>query len=214
MFKTKSSKPNWCFHRFRLYTADANTIVEARRPDGTILDTQLFRPVGSTWGGGFEHGFLFDFSYNTAKEDIEIYIRGIGSSKFQQVYAVYGHAGSAVRYAEDPAASGMTNAELSYVNMELLKFDYGGTADATTFVYLENQGLNSLGAGANQFFGKTINVSGNNLPSTEIDQLVLGCDNNGKSVAGYLNISGNSPRTAASDAAWASLGTKGWNLIQ
>jgi hypothetical protein len=175
------------------------------------LDTQLFRTPGYGWGGDFEASFLFDFSYNTGKEEIEIFIKNIKASTFQQLYAVNAHAGSAVRYSEDPAAAGMTNAELSYINFNLLPFKYGGVSDTTVFVYLENQGLAGIG-GADQFHGKTLDISGNSLSSTDIDQLVIGCDNNGRS-NGYLKITGNAARTAASDAAWASLGTKTWTLI-
>lgn len=210
-FRTKSNKPNWCFHRFRLYTATDNTLVQARKLDGTVIDTQLFRTSGYSWGGGFEHSFLFDFSFNTPKDEIEIYIKGIGTSTFQQLYAVYGHAGSAVRYAEDPAASGMTNAELSYINFDLIPFKHGGVNDTTVFIYIENQGLTSIG-GADQFYGKTLDISGNNLSSADIDQLVIGCSNNGRS-NGYLKITGNAPRTSVSDAAWADLGAKSWTLI-
>lgn len=210
-FKTKSSKPNWCFHRFRLYTATSKTLVQARKADGTVIDTQLFRTPGYSWGGTFEHSFLFDFSYNTGKEEISIYIRDIGTATFQQIYAVRAHAGSAVRWFEDPAAVGMTNAELTYVNFDLMPFKYGGIYDTTVFVYLENQGLTSIG-GADKFFGKTLDISGNNLSSADIDKLVIGIFNNGRS-NGYLKITGNSPRTSASNTAWFGLANKSWNLI-
>jgi len=176
-----------------------------------VLDTQLFRTPGYSWGGDFEASFLFDFSYNTGKEEIEIYIKGIGTANFQQLYAVNAHAGTAVRYTEDPAAAGMTNAELSYINFNLIPFKYGGVGDTTVFTYIENQGLTSIGS-PNQFFGKTLDISGNSLSSSDIDQIIIGCDNNGRS-NGSLNYTGNTNNpTFASRAAYDSLITKTWTV--
>jgi len=208
VFRTTSNSSNWCFNRFRLYTANVNTMVQARLADGTIIDTQQYRTSGYTWGGDFEASFLFDFSFNATNEEISIFITGIGAATFQQCYAYTGHAGTAVRWTEDiNIAEGISNAALKYVNMGLMKFN---NTPEVCFVYLENQGIYEI-EGADQFYGKTLELSNNNIPALTADEIIIGCDNNGMGV-GYLYLAGNNGRTAASDAAWNSLTAKGWTL--
>lgn len=214
ILKTRSKQPNWCLNRFRLYTADSNTLVQARKPDGTVIDTQVFSDPNYTWGAAFEHSFMFNLSYNTTQHEVEIYITGVPvGAKFQQLYAMDAHAGTAVRYAEDPAASGMGtyDAELTLVNFEFLRFDEGHPSSTTSFVYIENENIHTI-LGADKFYGKTLDVSNNSLDSATIDSLIIGCDNQGRT-NGYLKISGNAARTSASNTAWTSLGNKGWTLI-
>ncbi len=208
VFKTTSNSSNWCFNRFRLYTASANTMVQARKADGTIISTQLYSDPAYTWGADYEASFLFDFSFNTTNEEISIFITGIGTAAFQQCYAYTGHAGSAVRWYEDAnITQGITNAQLKYVNLGFLKFN--STPDVC-FVYMENQGIYEID-GADQFYGKLLDVRNNNIPALTADQIIKGCNNNGMGV-GTLYLSGNNGRTAASDADWNSLVAKGWNL--
>jgi hypothetical protein len=207
---TVSNNNTWCFHRFRLYTASSNTLLEARKPDGTVISRQLFRTPGYAWGGGFEMSAYFDLSSNIAKEPIQIWITGIGTSTFQQLYAVNAHAGSAVRYSgEDPNITGMTNAELRYVNMGVLKFDYDFS---TSFVYIENQGLTKIDGGQS-FRAKTLDISGNALPSSDIDDCMIGCDLSGGFTGNYKYSGGtNGLPTIASRAAYDALISKGWTI--
>lgn len=211
VLSTVSEQPNWCFDRFRLYTADSQTVVQARRADGTLIDEQVFSDPNYGWGGDFEASFMFDFSYNTAKEEIKIYIANIPEgATFQQLYARDGHAGTAVRYSEDPNAAGMAthDAELTYVNMGFFKFDYAD--HNVVFVYLGWQNLHTID-GADQFHGRTLDVRNNSLPATTLDDILIGCDTIGHS-GGYLYLSGNNGRTTASDAAHASLLSKSWTI--
>jgi hypothetical protein len=217
-FKTRSSKANWCFHRFRLFGLTQNadgstpgTFVQARKADGTIIDTQLFRSANYSWGQAYEHSFLFDLSFNTAKDEIEIYIGGVGDGKFDQLYAVYAHAGSAVRWAEDPAASGMSNAELSYINFAFMKFSNGYPSTTASIVYIENQSSPMTVAGPNQFHGHRLDIRNNGVSSAEIDQIIIGCDTQGRSNA-YLSYEGNSDPTNASRAAYDNLINRGWTI--
>ena len=212
LFSTTSSNNTWCFHRFRLYTANTDTLLEIRLADGTVLDKQLFRTPGYGWGGYFEMSAYFDLSSNTTNAEIEIWITGIPTgASFQQIYAVAAHAGSAVRYSgEDPNITGMSNAQLTYFNMGVLKFEYSDFA--TTNVYIENQGLTHI-EGGRLFRGKTLDISGNALPSADIDDCIIGANISG-GTNGYLKWSGgtNGLPTFASRAAYDSLSAKAWSL--
>jgi len=218
MLKTTSSNANWCMDRFRLYTPDSNTLVQARKPNGDIIGTQLFHdPNYSGWSPApYEHTFKFDLSFNTTNDEIEIFVIGKTTAmKFQQLYAADGHATTGVRWGVDPGASGISNAQISYVNLDFLRFDYGAS---TSFVYLENQGLTTI-IGADEYYGRVIDVSGNNISSGDIDHLIVGIDNNGvqpSNVGGAtcrLQIK-SGLRTSTSTTAWNNLSTKGWSLIE
>jgi len=211
MAKTISSNNTWCFHRFRLYTANSITFAEARMADGTVIDRQLFSTPGYVWGGGFEASFYFDLSFNTANDPIEIWLINIPTgATFQQLYAVGAHAGLAVRYSEDANITGMSNAQLTYLNMGLLKFTNGFSV---SIVYLENQGLTKIDGGQ-EFRGKTLDISGNALPAADIDDCIIGADLSGGS-SGYMDWSGgtNEVPTIASRPAYDRLVTKSWNLL-
>lgn len=210
---TRSNASNWCFHRFRIMNS-AGVTVQARKPDGTIIDTQPFHSGGGWTTGTYEHDFMFDLSFNTAKDQIEIYIKGV-TSKFYQLYSVYAHAGSAVRWQDDPAASGMTNGEISYINIDFLKFD-GGTND-TRFLYLEDNGVEVI-EGGRSVSARSIDIHNNPaLTSDMVDDIIIGADNSGvqpsnaNGQACYLVLT-EGTRTAASDVAWQNLIDKGWTL--
>jgi hypothetical protein len=213
-FRTNSNSSNWCFNRFRLYTADNTVMVQARKLDGTIIDTQPFRAANYGWGGDYEASFLFDFSFNTTNEEIEIYIQGLKPGmEFLQLYAYTGHAGSAVRWYEDAnITEGITNAKLTYMNMGLLKFDqdYPSSSRGVAFVYVENNGISEI-TQPDQFYGGIFDIRNCNISASEADQLIIGCDNQGRS-GGTLLLSGNNGRTSASDSAWINLNTKSWSL--
>lgn len=223
ILKTDSSRSNWCFNRFRLFNHDSNTLVQARKPDGTLISEQLFHdPTGweSTYGGAsYEHNFIFDLSFNTTNEEIEIYIKGVPvGAKFSQLYAVNAHAGTAVRYQEDPAATGYTatsGADLTYINMDFLKFDQDPSG---AFLYVEYQNLTDINS-PYEFYGRVIDVSNNNLDSSDIDQLITGIDENGvqpSTIGGascILKIDAGL-RTLNSQASWNSLIDKGWQLTE
>jgi len=206
--KTTSSSSNWCFNRFRLYTASTNTLVEARKADGTIIGRQLFRTAGYTWGADYEMSALFDFSFNTTNQEISIYFSGIGASTFMQLYAYTGHAGSAVRWSEDAnVTQSIINAKISFIDMGFFKFN-NNPVDG--FVYLENQGINEI-ANPREFYGRVLDLRNNNISAATADELFIGCDLNAHQTSpGNLLLSGNNGRTSASDAAAISLSNKGW----
>lgn len=210
IFKTTSNSSNWCFNRFRLYSPTADTLVEARKADGEIISRQSYRAVGYTWGSEYEASFLFDLSFNTTNSEISIFITEMDNAKFQQCYAYTGHAGSAVRWTEDTnITQGITNTQLKYINLGVLKFD---SDPINGFVYMENQGISEID-GADQFYGRVLDLQNNNISAATADQLIIGCDNNAyQGSGGNLLLAGNNGRTSISDNAWNNLLAKKWTL--
>lgn len=217
MLKTTSNSSTWCFDRFRLYTADIGTMVQLRKENGVVLATKKFHDTKyfSVWNyASYDHTFFFDLSFNTNNDEISLFVTGKDTTmKFQQLYATDNHAGSGVRWGVDDNLTTITNAQVSYLNMDFLRFDQDSSAG---FVYLENQGLSTI-IGADKFFGRVLYINGNNLTSADIDQVIVGIDNNGvqpSTVGGQaciLQIDAGL-RTSASASAWSSLTTKGWTL--
>lgn len=223
MFSTNSQASNFCFFRLRLITSDTTpgtgTMVQVRKPDGTVMATELFRDLENQWTGfgSYDHTFMFDLSFNTTGEELEFFIDKQATMKFGQVYAIdIGQAGTAVRWpshtGDDPASSGMTNCQIKTINFEVMKFDDGFPSGTATIVYLNNQGLHTI-LGSDSFYGHQLHIHDNPaLTSADIDELINGIDALGKT-GGTLKID-IGKRTSASDTAWSSLLGKSWTLTE
>jgi hypothetical protein len=212
-FTTDSQATNYCLDRFRLQPYSGTAYAQLRKPDGTVLSTQLFHDVNASWTGyaNYDHTFMFDLSWNTSKGDAEIWVSYDSSTQtFQQIYATDGHAGTAVRWGNhaghsDPAAAGMVNGGITSVNFETLKFGGDGT-----HLWLDNQGMKRI-IGGLSCKAQYIRINGNPIiPSADIDNLIIGCDNFGRT-SGTLKID-SGKRTSTSTTAWNNLQSKGWTL--
>jgi hypothetical protein len=219
IFATNSQAPNYCLDRFRLIQGNFPTAeIQLRKPDGTVVDTQLFRDVDNPWTGfnTYDHTFMFDLSSNTSGEDWEFYLKNPSNYKFDQLYAdINNSAGTAIRYPSsgsdgDPEATGMTTAQITVINFNTLKFDYNFPSNTTSYVIVHNQNIHTI-LGADKFYGHRLYIDGNpNITSNDIDQLIIGIDAIGRT-GGLLEIDAGK-RTSVSSTAWSSLQSKGWTL--
>ena len=193
--RTNSSSSTWGFDRFRLYTPTQNTKVRIKDHLGNIVDTQSFSTTNS-----FEHDFSFNLSGNTGNAEWEIYIGGVpDNSQFAQVYA----------YPTGWSATRGLDADITYWNLNVVNPRNNGGTEG--YLRLNNQPLTNID-GATGILAKYVYLQNCLLISSVIDDVIIGCDNNGQT-SGTLDYSNNpgSP-TTTSLTAHNNLISKGWAI--
>jgi hypothetical protein len=199
---TTSNSSTWAFDRLRLYTANWATRVQIRYENGDIVASELFHKGGGWTADTFEHDFTFDLSFNTANDNLVVYISGIPTgANFTQVYA-------------NPTGFGATrnkDADIKYWYL-----DYVNPSD---YLRLENQPIEILYFTENYQGQAVINalnvrVDGTPLGAIWLEAILVWLDANGKSngTLNYENCPNASGMRAQYRQNYDNLINKGWTI--
>lgn len=193
--KTVSKSANWGFDRFRCYSPKWHTLIQVRRPNGTVVDTQEFSSTNN-----FEHDFSFDLSENINNDEYSVYIAGVpASAQFNQAYA----------YPTGYSATTGKNAELTYWDFSEVNIVQSGASEGR--IRFENNPITSLG-GVLLLEAIEVNVSNCNLDAETLADMLIGLDNSEKTDGTFIYSGNSEPPAERAQGAWDSLSAKNWTL--